>query len=338
MLKGPLMARPNILLICGGGGTEHEVSLISARYLQDKLASLNLYDVHFVEIGKDQVRRDSQGRPCELRRAGELVTADKTIKLDFAIPCIHGPPGETGQIQAVFELMELPFLGSGSEGSIFAFNKAATKLWLESLDVPVTPWVYLYDQDDENLRKAEDFFAKHGDIFIKATNQGSSVGCYHVTDKTELKETIKKAFALAPYVLIEKTIEGRELEVSVYEWEGKLVASLPGEIICPSKFYTYEEKYSQTSATQTLPIAGGLSKAVTEEIRTFALRAFRGLKLKHLARADFFLSTEGEVYLNEINTFPGHTPISMFPMMMENNGHHYEEFLKNIITRALTKA
>src|SRR5690606_32556625 len=230
------------------------------------------------------------------------------------------------------EMMGLPYLGAGPEASILCFNKVSTKLWLDALEVPNTPYLFLSEADQDSLGRAHAFFETHGhDLFVKAASQGSSVGCYHVTEKNNLERDIKEAFKFSPYVLLEKTINGRELEVSVYEYEGKLECSEPGEIVCPSKFYSYEEKYAETSKTQTLPKAEGLSTEVIEAIRAYAKKAFKGLKLKDLARIDFFYTKDGHIYINEVNTFPGHTKISMFPMMMKENGHNYKTFLEYLI-------
>lgn len=319
----------NVLLICGGGGSEHDISLKSAKFLKEKLSAVANITTHFVEIGKDQTRRDDQGRPCELRKDGLLVLQDQTIKLDFAIPCIHGPPGETGHIQAVFEMMGLPFLGCGHEASILCFNKISTKLWLQALNIPVTPYVFLSQLSTESIEEVKKFFKVHKDVFIKASEQGSSVGCYHVTDEKQIEAKLKEAFDLSPFVLVEKTIKGRELEIATYTYQDQLFATDPGEIVCPDKFYTYEEKYNSESKTETKVEAQGLSSVIKEEMKTYAKRAFLGLKLKDLSRIDFFLDSEGSVYLNEINTFPGHTAISLFPLMMEKNGLPYQDFISD---------
>ncbi|PIK15820.1 D-alanine--D-alanine ligase [Halobacteriovorax sp. JY17] len=327
----------NILLLCGGGGSEHDVSLRSADYIYNELLSLNLYKVFKVEIKHNGDRIDQNGELCELRKAGELhfPNSKTTENLDFAIPCIHGPPGENGIIQSIFELMGLPYLGCRPEPSQTCFNKVTTKLWLDTLDIPNTPYVYLSDDSEKSLTKARDFFQTHKDVYIKAASQGSSVGCYHVASREEVDNMIRKAFTFSDYVLIEKTIKARELEVSVYEFNGEIRVSLPGEIICPDGFYDFDQKYSNESKTKTDIEAKNLSSEVINSIQGYALEAFKGLKLRHLSRVDFFFTDTGEVYLNEINTFPGMTPISMFPKMMENHGTKFSQFLKNIIEESI---
>ena len=320
----------NILLICGGGGTEHDISLTSALFFKETLSGIQNVEVHYVEICRDSVRRDENGNSVELRKDGLLVRGDEVIRLNFAIPCFHGTPGETGEIQCVFEMMGLPYLGCGPEASTLSFNKVSTKLWMSALGIPNTPYIFVSSDEPEEIERAQRFFNQHNDVFIKASNQGSSVGSYHVTSSGELATRIKEALTLSPYALIEKTMKGREVEMSVYEYEGELMTSRPGEIVCPSGFYDYNEKYSESSSTKTLVEAPGLSEDLIMQMKEAARKLFKGLKYKHLARVDFFVS-DNQFFINEPNTFPGHTKISLFPLMMKGNGHDYRSFLKYII-------
>jgi len=325
----------NVLLLCGGGGSEHEVSLVSAQYLTkclQAIADLNVYTVEICRDGRWRQQKDQQEVELNGRH---LIITGKRLEINYAVPCIHGPPGETGDIQALFELSNLPYFGSGPEGSRICFNKITTKLWLDALHIPNTPYKFIASMDDLPLAQAA--FKQWKDVFVKASSQGSSVGTYLVTDPQNLEYTLMEAFRYSPYVLIEKRIEGRELEVAVYEYDGKIQATAPGEIVCPSKFYSYEEKYNQQSHTTTCTVAPDLEAAAVEKIRSYARQAFKALKLRHLARADFFYTSEGEILLNEINTFPGMTPISMFPKMLINNGHTMEEFLAQAIKNAALK-
>ena len=329
------MSKKNILLICGGGGEEHEISLVSAQYIKESIESLNEYNVFYVEIKKDGSRVNEAGEQVELRKGGLLfqINTQEEIKLHYAIPCIHGPPGETGEIQAVFEMMKLPYLGCGPEASMLCFNKISTKLWLNAIDVPNSPFLFLGDQDKKSIEKAKNFFDQHKSVYIKAATQGSSVGCYFVDDQTSLEEKIKNAFTLSSYVLIEKNIEGRELEIAVFQQDGKIFATIPGEIICPGKFYDFDQKYSNESKTETNIIAKNVSTEIQEQMKSMAIKAFSSLKLKDLSRIDFFLTKNNEILLNEINTFPGMTPISMFPKMMENQGIPFRNFIHEKIKK-----
>lgn len=315
------MSKKRVLLLCGGGSTEHDVSLVSVKHIKDCLSSLADITLTTVEISKTGEWIDESGQKFELT-AGQF---------DVAIPCIHGHPGETGDIQSFFEMIKLPYLGCNPETSKMCFNKITTKLWATALGVANTPYLFISDLEEESLARAQNFHVGHGDIVVKASNQGSSVGCYLVEKNVDPTETIKKAFNFSPFVLIEKRMRPREIEVSVYEYDGKLQISYPGEIVCPSSFYSYEEKYSQVSKTTTQTRAENLSEDMVKKITEYSTRLYNGLKLRHLSRIDYFVEGD-EVYLNEINTFPGLTPISMFPKMMEANGHSFKNFLAQHIT------
>lgn len=324
----------NVLLICGGGGSEHNISLVSAKYIESKLALIPEVNTIYICIEKDGRRLNHKGQECELRKAGEVFNREtnELVQLDYAIPCIHGPPGENGQIQAVFEMMGLPFLAPGSEASILCFNKASTKIWMDKAQVANSPYLFFSSLEQVQQKHLEDFFQTNAhDVFVKAAHQGSSVGCYHVTKKEELLDKVKEAFNYGPVVLVEKTIKGRELEVAAFEFKGKLHISNPGEIVCPDGFYDFEEKYNENSKTETFVEAQNLSIEQIQTIKDMAIKTFKILRLKDMARIDFFLDEKGNPLINEINTFPGHTPISMFPSMMENMGIKYEDFLKDRI-------
>jgi D-alanine-D-alanine ligase len=337
------MAKKNVLLLFGGSGTEHEVSEVSSRYIEKNLKELGLYQVYKVEIGHpkstDKKFRliDENGKSTdivEINSERQLVSKKGLIaELHYVVPCIHGPPGETGEIQTYLDLISLPYLGCGPEASLVCFNKVTSKLWFNALSIPNTPFEFLTCHED--ISKAKKLMDAHKKVFVKAASQGSSVGCYQVTNPSDLEETIKKAFQFSEYVLVEKMVNARELEISTYEFNGEIHATVPGEINCPSKFYSYEEKYNPNSKTTTEVVAPNLSKEVIEEMRSLSIKAFKALKLRHLSRIDFFYTDDGKIYLNEINTFPGATPISMFPKMMENNGHRYLDFIGAIIKKEI---
>jgi D-alanine-D-alanine ligase len=327
------MGKKNILLICGGGGSEHEVSLVSANYIKSNLEKLDDCVIYYVVINKDGTRTDDKGNLLELRRGGlhfDHATQKETL-LHFAIPCFHGAPGETGDIQAVFEMMELPYFGCGPEASRLCFNKISTKLWFDALSIPNTPYLFIEEPNEANINKAVVFYKNHKTVYVKASNQGSSVGCYFVENEEQLKEAITNAFKLSPYVLIETNIEGRELEIAVFEYDNKVIATVPGEIVCDSQFYDYEQKYSENSKAMTLVEAENINQEDISTMKDIAVKAFKQLKLRHLSRIDFFLAGDGTIYVNEINTFPGMTPISMFPKMLVHTGLEFHNYLKQII-------
>ena len=327
--------KKNILLLCGGGGPEHDISLISSKYIEQNLNDLGLYNVIKIELGKDKINRllskdNVQGEIVELNFKRQLI-GSHVEDIHIVVPCIHGPPGETGEIQTFFELIGLPYIGCGPEASMNCFNKVTSKLWFNALEIPNTPFAFLSSMEDK--KRAHELFDRFGSVFVKAASQGSSIGCYQVFKKTELDHALSEAFKYSSYVLVEKMVNARELEISTYEYEGKIIATIPGEINCPSKFYSYEEKYDPNSKTSTEIVAPNLPSDAVEKMRSYAIKAFTHLKLRHLSRIDFFYTDEGEILLNEINTFPGMTPISMFPKMLENNGHSFNKFFKDIIAQ-----
>lgn len=329
------MTKKNVLLLCGGGGSEHEVSLRSVKYYEACMAQMADVNTIKIEIDKQGQWVDDNGKRYLLDgkrflRAFEQDGAPGT-KIDVAIPCIHGYPGETGDLQSFFEMINLPYFGCNSETSKMCFNKITTKMWATALGVENTPYIFIAENNEDGMKKIYEFQKLHGDIVVKASNQGSSVGCYMVSKSEDPKKSVQDAFGLSPFVLIEKRMKPRELEVSAYEYDGKLQISYPGEIVTPSStFYSYEEKYSAASESITHVRAPDVTPEQVKTITDYATRLYKGLKIRHLSRIDFFLDS-GKIYLNEINTFPGSTEISMFPKMLEANGHSFKAYLEQHI-------
>ncbi|GMM89122.1 D-alanine--D-alanine ligase [Vibrio fortis] len=330
------MNTTNILLLCGGGSSEHEVSLVSAGYLFEQLNSIEDFNVVRVEIKSEGWCLDS-GELVYLDINNQMLCGEKDqMKIDFIAPCIHGFPGETGDIQSLFEMAKIPYLGCGSEASNNSFNKITSKLWYDALGIPNTPYLFLSDNNEESHTAAKEAFEKWGKVFVKAARQGSSVGCYQVTESEQLEEAVNKAFTFSDQVLVEKAVVPRELEVAAYEVDGELHISKPGEVIAPNgAFYTYEEKYGADSHSTTEVEATNLTEEQLKQIDNDARKVFTQMKLRHLSRIDFFLTEDNEIYLNEVNTFPGMTPISMFPKMVEHNGHTFSSFLENCVRTSL---
>lgn len=327
-----------VLLLCGGGGAEHEISLLSAEYLASQLAKIDHIKVLRVEMRDNKWIGIDDQQIYHLGLDGKLRGDSSEIKIDYVIPCIHGYPGETGDIQSLLEMANLPYLGCDAEASILCFNKITSKLWFDAIGIANTPYQFLTSDTLESHRWASKEALTHwGEVFIKAACQGSSVGCYHVTSEDKLHEAVDNAFKYSSQVLIEKALKPRELEVAAYMYNGELQITKPGEILGSEsgEFYTYDEKYSSDSHTSTTLEAEDLTAEQHEVIKKLSHRAFIELGLKDLSRIDFFLTDDGEVLLNEINTFPGMTPISMFPKLLEHNGHNFTEFLRQALFSAL---
>ncbi|EIJ2832245.1 MULTISPECIES: D-alanine--D-alanine ligase [Vibrio] len=325
----------NILLLCGGGSSEHEISLLSANFVEQQLNLIQNVKVTRVEI-KNEGWVTDQGELVYLDlNTKQLCSNESNQTIDFIVPCIHGFPGETGDIQSLFEIAGIPYLGCGPEASSNSFNKITSKLWYDALDIPNTPYLFLTRNDEHAHKQAEQAFEKWGKLFIKAARQGSSVGCYSVTEKQAIAKAVNDAFGYSDQVLVEKAVKPRELEVAAYEMNGELHITKPGEVIAPDgAFYSYDEKYSSSSHSLTKVEAKNLTQEQIDKIRHASETVFKQMNLRHLSRIDFFLTEDNEIYLNEVNTFPGMTPISMFPKMLQNNGHKFHEFLEDCINSA----
>lgn len=330
------MTNTTILLLCGGGSAEHEVSLISANFLQQQLELTPEFSVVRVTMEKDGWYTN-EGKLVYLdTNSGTLNTEQESIKLDFVVPCIHGYPGETGDIQSMLELSGIPYLGCGPEASTNSFNKITSKLWYDALGIPNTPYIFLSENNQQSFESSKQALEQWGTVFVKAARQGSSVGCYKVSEEALLQKALNDAFSYSDQVLVEQAVKPRELEVAAYQLNGELFITKPGEIKAPEgAFYTYEEKYSEASHSTTDVEAANLTEEQQEMIRASSEKVFTQMRLRHLSRIDFFLTPDGKIYLNEVNTFPGMTPISMFPKMLEHNGHKFSEFLADCVRNSL---
>ncbi len=329
--------KKNILLVCGGDGSEHEISLISADFIYQKLCANSDFNVIKVCLTNNEFVDDNNNKGYFDGKGGFNIN-NEHYQIAALVPCIHGIPAESGEFQGFLELNAINYIGCDMQASINCFNKITTKLYLNAIDIPNTPFLIINDKSDNSIQKACEYFNIWKDVYIKAACQGSSIGCYHVTDSNDLKDSIYEAFSYSHEVLMEKTIVHRELEVAAFEINGELIISDPGEIIMPSnEFYTFEQKYAQNSKTTTTTEPANLSDETIHEIKEHAYLAFKALKLRDLSRIDFFLSDDGEVLLNEINTFPGMTPISMFPKLLEASGYDMTEFLTQCIDRAYNR-
>jgi D-alanine-D-alanine ligase len=316
----------NLLLIFGGGSSEHKISEITCGYLEQQIDKTK-FNIFKVEMVKDSLWT-YDGDEVVLNFDRTLSSKTQTIaKMDIALPCIHGYPAETGDIQSYFSLINLPFFGVNSEASKICFNKVLTKAWLEKSGYPTAPFIFVKDQSKESLKRANEFLSKHNHIFVKASNQGSSVGCYSVKTSLDLETSLTEAFKFSDYVLIEAFINGRELEVSTFEYKNELHATDPGEIVCPTEFYNFEQKYDKGSMTEIHISAPDIQEQTKAAIKNMAKEIFRNFNLKDLSRIDFFLTPGNEILINEINTFPGMTPISLFPQMIEHSGIEFCDYI-----------
>jgi D-alanine-D-alanine ligase len=339
------MQRTHVLLLFGGESAEHEISVDSARNV---FAALD--DSKF-EISICYVDRDGKwwlvdsiddvanlhGKPQLVPVLGmkQFITIPNTTVLhpDVLLPILHGTYGEDGGVQGLAALLHIPIAGPGLTGSALTIDKDVTKRLLRLADIKVVDWV-TYRVGDE-LPDFNELTEKLGNpVFIKPARAGSSVGVSKVTNQEEFKLAIDEAKAYDNKLLIERAAFGRELEVAVLgNKEPK--ATIAGEIKANADFYTYYAKYDPSSAAEVIIPAEDIGDDTHERLKEMALKAYGLLECKGMARVDFFLADDGTIYINELNTIPGFTNISMYPKLWRHEGMKYSELVEELISLAL---
>jgi D-alanine-D-alanine ligase len=345
--------RLRVGILFGGRSGEHEVSLASAASVIRGLDP-DKYEAVPIGISKEGhwlIGSAAQKMLPEVLKGGQrvMMTADPTdaalIKLDgsgggqridVVFPVMHGTFGEDGTIQGLLDLAGLPFVGAGVLGSAIGMDKDVAKRLLQVAKIPVVPWITVYRHDWES--KPHDIQAAIEakfayPVFVKPATLGSSVGMTKAHSREELAPALHLASEFAMKILVEQCVIAREIEVSVLGNHDPK-ASVPGEIVPHREFYDYAAKYLE-EGTQLL-IPAKLKVAEITRIQKYAVDAFRALELSGMARVDFFLEkTGGKIYLNEVNTIPGFTSISMYPKLWEASGIPFRELIDKLIALAL---
>ncbi len=347
-------------LLFGGKSPEHEVSLQSARNI---LEAIDQEKYEVVLIGIDRAGQwllnegaalllpESTGESLmpEAGKGGAPVTLipegrgqllrssgpQPSGALDVVFPVLHGPMGEDGTVQGLLKLADVPFVGADVLGSAVGMDKDVMKRLLRDAGVP-SPRFLVADR----RRAADvDFEAVRGElgapVFVKPANMGSSVGVSKVSDEADFEAALDEAFRYDHKVLIEENVEGRELECAVLGNDSP-IASVPGEILPQQEFYSYEAKYVDEEGA-LLEIPAMLDEASVRAVQKMAIRAFQVLCCEGMARVDFFLLEDGRPLVNEINTIPGFTKISMYPMLWEASGIPYSELIDRLIQLAIER-
>lgn len=338
-------------IVFGGQSGEHEVSRVSA-YNFMSVINRDKYDITTIGITKDgrwmiysgswdKIPDGSWQNDKENLRDDFSIFSDPEIQsIDIFIPVLHGPMGEDGTIQGVFEMMGKPYVGCGVMSSAVGMDKVIAKIVFESAGIPVVPYTYFYKRDWEE--RAEDLTEEaeaklRFPMFIKPVNMGSSVGITKAHDQKEFIDGVNKALEYDNKILVESFIDAREIEDAVLCENGNIQTAIPGEIVASKEFYDYEAKYSDDQNSEIV-IPADLPEETIEKIRDYAARAFAAIDGDGLSRVDFFVDrTDGSIYINEVNTFPGFTNISMYPKMWENMGVSYEELVERLIQTAARK-
>ncbi len=333
-----------VVVLFGGQSPEHEVSRVTAAHV---LAAIDRdrYDVHAVGIDRDgtwhQVaelpRADSE--PSALEVAGPTGSPSAILESGrtVVLPLIHGPMGEDGTVQGLLELAGVPYVGAGVLGSALAMDKSAAKQALAAAGVPQSRWETLheprFDASPEALRGILDRLGST--VFVKPANMGSSVGVSKASGADQLAEALTTAFSYDEWVVVEENIVGREIELAVLG-NVDLEFSVPGEIIPAAEFYDYNDKYHDGAAKLIIPAE--LSRTEVAEMEQIAHAAYTALRVEGMGRVDFLYEEGGRGWLlNEINTIPGFTPISMYPKMWEATGLSYPALIDALIALALDR-
>jgi D-alanine-D-alanine ligase len=262
------------------------------------------------------------------------VTTEKQIEgIDVVFPVLHGPYGEDGTIQGLLKLANIPFVGAGVLGSAIGMDKDVTKRLLRDAGISIAKYITVHQGDEIDI---DEIVRSLGlPLFVKPANLGSSVGISKVKNVNGLMDAIELSFVYDRKIIIEESINGREIECSVLGNE-KPIASIPGEIIPTHEFYSYEAKYIDEKGA-ILEIPAKISETEKRLVQETAIKAFKVLCCEGMARVDLFLKEKGEVLVSEINTIPGFTKISMYPKLWELSGISYGELIDRLIQLALER-
>ncbi len=348
--------KTTIIVLLGGQSSEHEISLLSARNI---IRAMSPEKYKVIPIGIDRTGKwwlqstenllENESNPKKVKlvesksqislKPGEgpncFFVNDKSIgQVDCVFPVLHGPKGEDGSIQGLLKLLGLRFVGCDVLASAACMDKDITKRLLSLAEIPNSKYL-VTEKDGEDLHFNVAQKSLGTPMFIKPANQGSSVGVYKVNSEEEFETGLKQAFKFDTKLLVEEAVSGREIECSVLG-NSRPVASLPGEIILSDVFYSFETKYISDSGAQ-LQIPAKLSEAEVAEVQSLAIKAYTTLGCSGLARVDFFLNESGKFIVNEINTMPGFTRISMYPSMWAESGIDYPELIDNLVDLAMAR-
>ena len=331
-------ARRPLVVLFGGRSAEHDVSCVTAKHVLDAVRS-DRYNI--TPIGID---RDGGWARAQFDEAAEALdpSGERVEPFDLlcataraggvVLPLLHGPLGEDGTVQGLCELADVPYAGAGVLGSAMSMDKIAAKNALLAAGVPQAAFIG-FNVDEITEGTAKTLLDRLGSpVFVKPANMGSSVGVSRAETVDEVKSALAEAASYDEWIVVEEAIEGREIEIAVLGNRTPRT-SLPGEIVAGADFYTYEDKYHDGVAKLLIPAP--LDDAEITEMQRLAIAAYRALRVEGLARADFFYEPAGRGWLvNELNTMPGFTPISMYPKMWEASGLFYPDLIDELIDLA----
>ena len=341
------MSKLRVAIICGGKSSEHEISCISANGILNAIDRSKFEPVllGITKSGKWLLLPDDttfitqngalptvpeSGIEVSITSQG-LFSGGKNLAIDVAFPILHGTYGEDGTIQGLFEMIGLRYVGSGVLASAVSMDKSYAKPIFAAAGLKVAPGTVVTSTNFElpsNLKFP---------LFVKPARSGSSRGTTQVKQSSDLKAAVEAALAFDSKVIIEQAVDGKEIECAVLQSEGKTIVSPVGEIVISSKyeFYDFQAKYLDDSMQLVFP---ELPAGVEQKIQSAALTAFNAAGCEGLARVDFFYSASGDVVINEINTMPGFTPLSVYPKLIEKSGINYQGLITTLIQTAQARS
>ena len=331
--------RPTLFVLFGGQSAEHDVSCVTARHVLNAIRA-DRYEIVPVGISRsgqwsvatvdsDAEALDPNGDPTNPYAL--IGSAEHAIVL----PLLHGPLGEDGTVQGLCELLDVPYVGAGVLGSALAMDKIAAKNALAAAGVPQSAWVGFHADEITDATAGRLLEHLGSPVFVKPANMGSSVGVSRAETEDEVVAALELAASYDEWIVVEEEIVGREIEISVLGNRTPRT-SLPGEIVAGAEFYTYEDKYHDGTAKLLIPAP--LDESEIAAMSEMAIAAYRALRVEGLARADFFYDAAGRGWLvNELNTMPGFTPISMYPKMWAASGLDYPDLIDELIELAVDR-
>lgn len=348
------MKQQTIAILCGGQSTEHEVSLLSASNVirdldRERFALVIVYITkqgHWLLVrDQDVFLHQAKAMKIDTNTLSPLVLQPGTpqtpffesktgqaIAVDCVFPVLHGACGEDGTMQGLLQILNVPFVGCDMLSSAVCMDKHVAKQLLRHVGIATLDWIALHRSEAHALSYADVSAQLAPVFFMKTVNSGSSLGVYKVRNEAEYQAALKVIFDLDDNIIIEKAVVARELEISVLG-NNTIATTAPGEVIVFADFYTYEAKYFDDQASKVVTPAE-VSRALSARLQEIGTKAYRALRCKGMARIDFLVVSDDEVYLNEINTLPGFTNISMYPKNWLATGLSYPELLSRLIDLA----
>ena len=333
------MAKKSLILLYGGRSAEREVSVLSAESVM-RAINYDLFSVktYFITKEGDFIKtQEFEAKPVADEKLMTNATVNMTRKIKpsdiyeegaVVFPVLHGPMGEDGSIQGFLEVLKMPYVGCNILSSSLAMDKITTKRVLESAGIAQVPYVAVVDGEEleQKIQEIEEKLSYP--VFTKPSNMGSSVGISKSENQAELRASLGLAFKYDSRVLVEQGVTAREIEVGLLG-NTDVKSSLPGEVVKDVAFYDYQAKYIDNKITMAIPAQ--LPEGVVNTMRQNAETAFRAIGGLGLSRCDFFYTEDGQVFLNELNTMPGFTQWSMYPLLWENMGLAYPDLIEKLV-------